>query len=60
MYKFLLSFGIDIQRDIITILFEELGSEYQWIFAFILPLIRELNILLLNKILKKMASMDDV
>ena len=43
-----------------SILFKKLSAEYQWIFGFILPLTRELNILLLNKILNKVGNMDDI
>ena len=59
VYKFIISFFITFLKDFITIVFKKIRYEYQWIFAFVLPLQREMNILLLNKILHKMGHLED-
>lgn len=58
--KFITTFLADIQKDLVTIGFKKITPEYQWLFAFILPLYRELNILMLSKILRKMGDLDDM
>ena len=60
LFKFFTSFVIDAQKNVIAMGIKKTVFEYQWIFAFILPLIRELNTFLLNKILQKLGKLEDI
>ena len=60
VYKFIISFFITFLKDFITIVFKKTRYEYQWIFAFVLPLQREMNIFLLNKTLHKLGHLEDI
>ena len=51
-FEFFVSFYLCIQYDGFTLLFETIQPELQWILAFVLPITREINIRLLNKILR--------
>ena len=59
IYKFIISFFITFLENFITIGFKKIRYEYQWIFAFVLPLQREMNIFLLNKTLHKLGHLED-
>ena len=50
---------IGAQFEAVTLLFNILPSEIQWILAFLLPLLREINIRMLTNILLLSPSVDD-
>ena len=60
LFKLVMSLFTDLQKDVITIGFKKINLEYQWIFAFVLPLVRQGNTLLLHKILHKLGDLEDV
>ena len=50
---------IDFQFKSFTFLFSLLPSEWQWILAFLLPLLRKLNLFVMNAIMIKQADVED-
>ena len=52
-------FFMDIQKDILTIIFENLPVYIEWIFGFIVLTIREMNKKVLTSFVKKMAGDND-
>ena len=55
----LVALCIDVEYNVCTFLFTFLSSQTQWILAFLLPYLREINFQILNKVLIYMPGVDD-
>ena len=52
-------FVMNLQRDILTIVFKHRSAYMEWIFAFVIPCVRELNRKVLTKLVHRMAGSED-
>ena len=55
----LVALCIDVEYNVCTFLFTFLSSQTQWILAFLLPYLREINFQILNKVLIYMPGVED-
>ena len=50
---------MNIQRDVLSLAFNVVPGNLQFLFALIIPAVKEMNKLLLLKIVRKMTGKDD-